>query len=73
MAIYDLSLALASEHSLKLLEDVLELHLGGLEDAELPGSWLAPVNSSLWESFVSESVLADSNEVVSFNSYVSTQ
>ena len=73
MAIYDLSLALASEHSLKLLEDVLELHLGGLEDAELPGSRLAPVDGPFRESFVSESVLADSDEVVSFNSYVLTQ
>jgi len=73
LAIYDLSLALASEHSLKLLEDVLELHLGGLEDAELPGSRLAPVDGPFRESFVSKSVLADSDEVVSFNSYVSTQ
>ena len=69
LAINDLSLTLSSEHSLNLLEDACELHLRLLEQAELPGGGLAPVDSSvLRETFESGSGLADSDVVVSFNS-----
>jgi len=51
-----------------LFEDGSVLHLGWLEQAELPGGGLAPEHGSLGETLVAEGVLANSDVVVSFNS-----
>ena len=64
----NLALAFSSKHGLNLLENGCELGFCRLEQTELPGGGLTPVHGSLRESLVAHCVLANSDEVVTFNS-----
>ena len=69
IAVDKLSLTLSSEHGLHLFENGSKLHLTILEQAELPGGGLAPVQSPLGEALVAKGVLTHSDVIVGFNSY----
>ena len=65
----DLSLALASEESLNLVENVRQLELRRVEEGELPGVRLAPEEGALWEVLPALCVLPNGDVIVGFNSY----
>ena len=68
LCVHNPALGLTSEHRLNLLKNGHELHLWGLQQAELPGSRLAPEYGTLGQTFTTQSILANCNVIVRFNS-----